>query len=190
MGKVSYAGLKLKTKHDVKTFDFCGNEIEVSQYLDAENKYDLLMITLQEAEEDGIYNAFKLDVYFHLNLVYMYTNLSFTDKQKENGLKLYDALKSNGFIDQMLENMDESEYDDLLKNLEDIISNTMTYRNTAGAVLQSLIQDLPKNAAAAKEIVDSFDKEKYQEVIQFAQVANGGRNIKTNEKVVEMKGQE
>lgn len=190
MAKVSYAGLKLKAKHDVKTFDFCGNEIEVLQYLGAEDKYDLLMITLQKAEEDGIYNAFKLDVFFHLNLVYMYTNLSFTDKQKEDELRLYDALKSNGFIDKMLEAMDEDEYDNLLKCLEDILSDIMTYRNTAGAVLQSVIQDLPKNAAAAKEIVDSFDKEKYQEVIQFAQAANGGRDLKTNGKLVQMTGQE
>ena len=34
----------------------------------------------------------------------------------------------------------------------------LTYRNTAGAVLQSVINDLPRNAQAAAEIVESFDK--------------------------------
>ena len=90
--KVSYANLKLKTKDEIKTFNFNNTEIEVKQYLPIEDKYDLVMITLQKAEENGIYNALKLDMYFHLHLVYMYTNLSFTEKQKENEMKIYDTL--------------------------------------------------------------------------------------------------
>ena len=80
--KVSYANLKLKTKYEIKTFNFNNTEIEVKQYLPIEDKYDLVMITLQKAEENGIYNALKLDMYIHLHLVYMYTNLSFIEKQK------------------------------------------------------------------------------------------------------------
>ena len=79
--KVSYANLKLKVDTSVDTFDFNNQTIEVLKYLPIEDKYDLIMITLQKAEEDGIYNDIKLDMYFHLNLVYMYTNLSFTETQ-------------------------------------------------------------------------------------------------------------
>ena len=110
MAKVSYANLKLKTNQEVKKFEFNGQEIEVLQYLPTEDKYDLIMTTLQKSEEDGIYNDMKLDVYFHLHLVYMYTNLSFTDKQRENETKIYDTLKSNGFIDNLLINIPEYEY--------------------------------------------------------------------------------
>lgn len=181
--KVSYANLKLKVDTSINTFDFEGNKIEVLKYLPIEDKYDLVMITLQKAFENGIYNAMKVDVFFHLHLVYMYTNLSFTDKQKENELKLYDTLKSNGFIDLLLETIEESEYNFLYECINEIISDSLNYRNTAGAVIQSLINDLPKNAQAAREIVDSFDKEKYQEVIAFSEAANGNRTIN---KVVEM----
>jgi hypothetical protein len=55
----------------------------------------------------------------------------------------------------------------------------LKYKNTAAAVLSGIVQDLPKNAAAAKEIMDSFDPNKYQQVIDFATAANGGRNINT-----------
>jgi len=178
--KVSYANLKLKVKQDIATFDFNDTTIEVIQYLPIEDKIDLVDITLQKAEEAGIYDPVKLDMFFHLHLVYMYTNLSFTDKQKDNEAKIYDTLKSNGFIDKMLEVINPTEYDDLLGFIEDKINDIMTYKNTAGAVLQSLINDLPKNAQVAKDIVDSFDKEKYSEVIEFAQAANGGRNTITN----------
>ena len=146
MSKIAYSTLKLKTDDSVNTFEFQGKTIEVLKYLNIEDKYDLVMITLQKAFENGIYNAMKVDVFFHLHLVYMYTNLSFTDKQKENELKLYDTLKSNGFIDLLLETIEESEYNFLYECINEIISDSLNYRNTAGAVIQSLINDLPKNA--------------------------------------------
>lgn len=176
--KVSYANLKLKVNNPIKTFDFNGNQIEVLQYLPIEDKYDLIMITLQKAKENGIYNDLKLDMYFALHIVYMYTNLSFTDKQKENEFKIYDALKSNGFLDKLLPVIPESEYDDLVGYIKQIMQNELEYNTTAAAVIRNLIDDLPTNAAAAAQIVDNFNPEKYQAVIDFATAANGNRPIK------------
>ena len=178
MAKVSYANLKLKVDNSVKTFDFNGNQIEVLQYLPVEDKYDLIMITLQKAKENGIYNDLKLDMYFALHIVYMYTNLSFTDKQKENEPKIYDALKSNGFFDKLLPIIPESEYDDLISSMKQIMQDELEYNTTAAAVIKNLISDLPTNAAAAAQIVDNFNPEKYQAVIDFANAANGNRPIK------------
>ncbi len=169
--KVSYAKLNLKVNTEVNTFKFKDNKIEVLKYLPVEDKYDLIMVALQKAEEDGIYNELKLDMYFHLYLVYMYTNLSFTDKQKENEAKIFDSLKSNGFLDAFLSTIDESEYDELLDMMTSIKKEILTYKNTAGAVLQSLINDLPQNAQQAAAIVQNFDPKKYQAVIDFAKAA-------------------
>ena len=181
MAKISYANLKLKVDKSVETFDFNENKIEVLRYLPIEDKRDLVEITLQKAEENGIYNPVLLDMYFHLHLVYMYTNLSFTEKQKENEAKIYDALACNGFFHKFFEVLPEDEYEDLMDYIEDIMEDIMTYKNTAGAVLQSIIQDLPRNAQAAADIVKSFDPNQYQAVIDFATAANGGRNIETNQ---------
>ena len=52
-------------------------------------------------------------------------------------------------------------------------------------MLRRMVQDLPKNAEAAKEIVDSFDRTQYQDLLDFTVAANGGRNIKTNRPVEE-----
>ena len=51
--KVSYANMKLKVNTSVKTFDFGGQKVEVLQYLPAQDKYDLLMVTLQKSMENG-----------------------------------------------------------------------------------------------------------------------------------------
>jgi hypothetical protein len=181
MAKVSYANLKLKPNTSVSSFEFCGQQVEVLNYLPIEDKYDFVMITLQKAEDEGIYNPLLLDLYFHLHLVYMYTNLSFTDKQKENELKIYDTLVSNGFFEKFYEVFNQDEYNDLMTYIEELQEMFLYYRNTAGAVIQSIIQDLPKNAQVAADIVESFNPSQYQAVMDFAMAANGGRNINTNQ---------
>ena len=177
MGKVSYANMKLKVKNEVKTFKFQNNDIEVIQYLSSEDKYSLINITLQKSLEDGFYNPLKLDVYFHLHLVYMYTDISFTEKQKEDEFKIFDTLKNNGFIDLMLENIPEDEYNYLLKIMEETIEKNEKYKNTVAGIMSKLIDDLPTNAQAAMDIVNNFDEDKFQAVKDFARAANGGREI-------------
>lgn len=177
MAKISYASLKLKVNDKVKTFDFNENKIEVLQYLPVEDKYDLVSITLQKARENNIYNDLLLDIYFQLHLVYTYTNLTFTEKQRENEMKLYDTLQSNGFFDAMMEVFNEDEYAQLLGYVERQKEDELAYNTTAAALVKSLIQDLPAQAEAMSDILNNFDKEKYQEVINFAKAANGGRAI-------------
>lgn len=181
MAKITFASMKLKTNVDIKEIQIGEHIVEVKQYLPIEDKNDLVQIALQKAEENGIYNEILLDMYFNLNLIYLYTNITFTDKQREDEAKLYDILESNGIIDKVAAALPENEYTELIGYMNQMKETILRYRNTAGAVLQSIIQDLPKNAAAAKELVDQFDPSKYQAVVDFANAANGNRNINTNE---------
>ena len=120
MARVSYANLKLKINSDVKTFKVGETEVEVSQYLPYQDKYALVMLTLQNAEENGIYNPIKLDRYFNLYLIYSYTNINFTEKQREDEDKLYDVLESNSIIEQTINAIPDSEYETLLAYIEEI----------------------------------------------------------------------
>lgn len=174
---ISYANMKLKPVTTTHKFEWNGNEIEILDYLPIEDKYDLIMITLQKSLEDGYYNPIKIDEFFHLHLIYMYTNINFTEKQKEDEHKLYDSLKSNGLIDAFIEQMNEFDYSELFNMLDDTKRELTEYKRSISALIQSLIIDLPKQAEAAKQIVDSFDAEKYQNVINFAKAANGGREM-------------
>ena len=65
MSKVSYLNLKLKTDTSTETIDWNNNSIEIKQYLPIEEKYNLVMVTLQEAKESNIYNPLKIDLFFH-----------------------------------------------------------------------------------------------------------------------------
>ena len=174
---ISYANMKLKPVTTTHKFEWNGNEIEVLDYLPVEDKYDLIMITLQKSLEDGYYNPVKIDEFFHLHLIYMYTNINFTEKQKEDEHKLYDSLKSNGLIDAFIEQMNEFDYSELFNMLDDTKRELIEYKRSTSALIQSLVSDLPKQAEAMKNIMDNFDPNKYKEVLNFAKAANGGREI-------------
>jgi hypothetical protein len=73
--------------------------------------------------------------------------------------------------------MDKNEYNNLLNLINQKIENELKYNTTTAAILNQLITDLPKNAEAAKNIVDNFDPDKYKAVIDFAYSANGNRPI-------------
>ena len=181
--KVSYANMKLKTNTSVKTFEFGGQKVEVLQYLPAQDKYDLLMVTLQKSLEDNLYNEFKLNLYFELHLVYMYTNISFTEKQREDEFKLYDTLKSNGFYEKFFQVINEDEYNELFEQLNAIKNASFKNKRSVAGLIGEFINDLPANAEAAAKIVESFDPEQYKAVVDFARYANGGRDINTNQPV-------
>ena len=177
MAKITYSSLKLKIKDEVKTIDYNGNQIEIKQYLPIEDKIDLIDIVLQKSKEDNIYNPMKMDMYFHLYLIYLYTNITFTEKQKEDEGKLYDILNSNGLIDLIIENLSENEYDYLLDLLSEKENILLSYNTTAAAIVANIINDLPKNAQIMADIMQNFNPEQYQNVINFAKAANGGRDI-------------
>lgn len=178
MIKTSYANLKLKLNTEVKSVDYNGNAIEVLQYLPIDDKYSLINVTLQKAKEGSIYNPLKKDMYFHLNLVYMYSSLTFTEKQREDESKLYDTLVSNGLMDLIIEAIPESEYTILYSYLDEQEELLLTYKNTFGGAISEIIENLPLRADEMQQIVSTFDPEKFQNVLDFAKAANGGREIK------------
>lgn len=177
MAKVTYASLKLKTNADVETFDFNGNTIELLQYLPIQDKYDLIAMALENSVEEGIYNPIKLDMYFHLYLVYMYTNVTFTDKQREDEMKLYDTLQSNGFIDMVLDRISDSEYNTLTTYLEETLDYLVEYQNTTAFLLKGVIADFTSKFNGIQDMIKDIDEEKFTEVINFAKSLNGGREI-------------
>ncbi|MBR3673899.1 MAG: hypothetical protein IKN65_06445 [Clostridia bacterium] len=103
---MKYSELNLSQNTDVNFVKIGDTEIEVLQYLPIEDKIDLIDIALQNAKENGIYDEMKLDMYFNLYLVFMYTNLEFSDEERADLAKLYDELESNGVFLDIIEAMD------------------------------------------------------------------------------------
>lgn len=152
-------------------------EIKIKEYLPLKDKIDLVQIVLQKANENGIYNEMLLDMYFNLYTVFMYTDLFFEEEEKADEFKLYDELHSSGLLAEILSKIPEDEYASLIDYLEVMRNNHNNYGRSVAGVVRMLIQDLPKNAEAASQILEHFNIEDYPNVAKFAQAANGNRPI-------------
>lgn len=170
---MKYSDFNLKINTDTISVD----NINILQYLPIEDKNSIIQLALQESEENGIYNLLKVRMFFDLFIVYSYTDIEFTDEEKLDPTKLYDELRSNGLIDTILENMNESELSYLDELLEATMDMKITNRNNIASVFSTFVESLPTNASSALDIIEKFNPDNFQKVIDFATAANGGRPI-------------
>jgi hypothetical protein len=100
MAKVPFSKLGLKVNNDVTVITFNDYDIEVNRYLPFKEKTELASnIINYSVDDNGFYNPLKVKLYMVLEVVYAYTNLTFTPKMKEDPFKLYDALVSSGLFE-------------------------------------------------------------------------------------------
>ena len=87
MAKISYTklGVNKEELNKVQTVEYNGQTIEVKQYLPVIEKSELITRVLNNSvdENNGYYNLLKMDMYLALESVYAYSNISFTEKQKD-----------------------------------------------------------------------------------------------------------
>ncbi len=172
-----YKDLGLKTNDQVKTISIQGKDINIIQYLPILQKNDLVQIALQQAKQDGVINQIKLDILFNMYIVFMYTDLVFSDEERADVAQLYDELQSSGILNRILGAMNDSEYESLLSYLEIMRKTQEEHERSAMGAVRTFIQDLPKYATEAADILKDVDLEKYKQVKAFAEAANGGRPI-------------
>ena len=172
--KVSFANLKLKVQdisHEVQFSNDNGQTIAFSviDYLPIQDKLDLVNIAIAKSR-DGYnnINRYLAKELMNLYIVIMYTNISFTEKQKENEYKLYDILKSNQIIETVIKAMPQQEYLELQTLLEMLIEDEKNMNKSIAGAINNLLENLPKSAEAAQDIINSFDQEKYGQVLDLA----------------------
>ena len=175
---MQYKDLNLKINTETKKVP--GLDIEVLQFLPIQDKIDLIDIALQKSEQDGIYNEMKLEMYFNLYIIYLYTNLVFNEEDRIDEFTLYNELESNDIISKVIATIPEEEYDFLFDTLQIMKKNSIKYKNSVASVLNSFIKDLPKNAEQAMNIMQNFNPNDYKEIQNFAEKANANRPIGIN----------
>ena len=153
--------------NEYNTIVFNGQEIKVFKYLPIADKFDLIMVALQKSIVENVYNPLKLDAFFKLNIVYLYTDLTFDIEDRIDESGLFDILTTSGLMAAIEEGMDQVERMHLYSMLQECLEAERSYRTTAAAIVSKIINDMPKNAEATKNIVDNFDKEKFQEIMNF-----------------------
>lgn len=175
MAKVSFKNLGLKVNQEVKVINFNGQEIEVKQYLPVNDKLELIgnVINKESASDaNNFANPIKIRMFIALEVLYNYTNLNITDKQKEDEQKLYDVIVSSGLFAAIQEAIPQDELDFLMRGVWDSVDAIYSYNNSMLGILESISQDYsnlnldaneiqskladPQNLGLLKEILTKF----------------------------------
>ena len=142
MAKPTFAKMALKMNTETKTVKIGEQEIEVKQYLPVNDKLILISNVLNNAADDNNFsNPIKLDIFTSLEIVFIYTNISFTDKQKEDLVKLYDLMESNNIFNQIIAVIPEEEYNCIIDGVQKCSDAVYTYRNSAMGIFEMIGQD-------------------------------------------------
>ena len=153
MAKVTFTKLALKKKEEVRNIKINGNDIEVKQYLPVNDKLNLIARVISGAhDENNFPNPIKIEVIGSIEIIMAYTNITFTDKQKEDIAKLYDILDSNEVIDQVIAAIPEDEYNFLIEGIDETVNAVYAYQNSALGILDTISQDYSNLNLDATEI--------------------------------------
>lgn len=136
-------------------YNKAGEEVyyEVKHYLPFKDKLELVSrIINQSIDDNGFYNPMRVKLYMTLEVVYAYTNLSFTEKMKEDPFKLYDILVSTGIFTDILSGICESDWKEIQENVWSTIENIYKYKNSIMGILDTLKSDYSSLDFDATEI--------------------------------------
>lgn len=153
MAKVSFTKLSLKPNNKVVEVIFNEQIIEVKQYLPVEEKLELIGRVLELShDQNNFSNPIKVQVYTALEIIDRYTNINFTDKQKENPTKLYDLLNGNGLLEKIISAIPQVEYDEIIAGVYNTTDAVYAYQNSVLGILDTITQDYSNLNLDATEI--------------------------------------
>lgn len=164
MAKIPFTKLKCKINTDEVPVQIGEETIAVKQYLPIQEKLGLIgrVIELAHMQDENYSNPVKAAAFRDLEVIFAYTNITFTDKQKEDPAKLYDLLYSTGIIDTVIDNIPEDEYVSIVVGIDESIEAVYKYQNSALGILNGIkesysdteinVEDMQK---AVKELADS-----------------------------------
>lgn len=155
MAKIPFSKLGLKINTKVKTLTFNEQEVEVLDYLPISEKLDLITTVINNTvDNNGYYNPVKLEIYLVLEIINAYTNLTFTAKQKEDPLKLYDLLCSTNFLNEVMNIIDPEEISMIKTSIYNSVKSIYDYRNSVLGILEAITtnySELDLNAQVIQE---------------------------------------
>lgn len=159
MAKVGLTKLGLTKNIEVEIVEWNEQKIEVKQYLPIEEKLELITrIVNLSVDDNGYYNPAKVYIYTILEILYTYTNINFTDKQKEDVAKTYDLVVSSGLSAKIFGALNPYEYQQLQEWIRELIESIYQYKNSAYGILDAVKTDYADMDLDAKNIIETLDK--------------------------------
>lgn len=132
--------------------------ISVVQYLPLEKKLAIMQNIIEQAgnNEEGFYNIVKLTVFYTIEMLRVYTNISFTEKQLEDPQKLYDIIVLNNIWETVKDSIPEKERDYIWENTCALAREITEYNHSALGILKLMSDDYENLNFGVQEITEKL----------------------------------
>lgn len=144
MAKIGFTKLKLNAHYDdTKILPWGDEVVSIKVYLPMKEKLDLITrIVNATLDNNDFCNDCLFVMNFVIEMVAAYTNINFTEKQREDYYKLYDQLVNSGFWDAFHHILTESTPSEDLSFVHTMAKATIDqvykYRCSAAGILSEL----------------------------------------------------
>lgn len=170
MEKIPFSQLNLSLKDDVKIVNINGIDVAVKQYIPAEEQLEICANVLSySADNNNFASSTKIEVFFALELLYHFTNLEFTEAEKDDPAALFDILESNNVFNMIISAIPNDMYELLFDAVGLTIENYYEYKNSALGIFERISTDYKDLNFEAedikKKIADPGNLELLKEVL-------------------------
>ncbi len=141
--KPTFNDLKMELPLKIKFIKIKDTDVEIKQYLPVNDKLELITRVLEQVAQNDypFANPVQMDVYTALEILYAYTNIDFSEEEKENPAELYDELEKQGIINMVVNAIPEVEYNFLVEGIEETIKAYYSYRNSIKGIIADTVTD-------------------------------------------------
>ena len=175
MAKLAFSKLQnvktLPELVDMATFEGC--ELKIKQYLPLEEKLQLLTNVLEmSGADEGYFNLVQLEVFYRIEMIKAYTNITFTDKQLENPAKLYDLLCMNQIWEKVSALIPENESNYIWGAILDMAREITTYNRSLAGIMKTLSADYAGLDTVASNVQNTLETPEMRNLLNVF----GGQN--------------
>ena len=170
MAKISLTKLGLKKNTEVSTLEWNGQIIEIKQYLPMEEKLKVIENIVNKSLDDNNFaNPARMRIHLVLEIMYAYTNINFTEKQKEDFLGLYDLIISSGLWDAICMVMNSfSDFGIVEQTVYEVVGEVYRYKTSLLGMLEAAsidYQNLDLDATKIQEKLGNRENVEFLEKV-------------------------
>ena len=166
MAKIGLTKLNLKKNTDIFQIKWNEQIIEVKQYLPIIDKLTLVENIVNNSLDDNNFaNPARIQIHTILQIMYAYTNINFTDKQKEDFLGLYDLIVSSGLWRKVYE-VGYADFNIVTDTVREVINEIYKYKTSLLGVLEAVTTDYQNLDLDAEKIREKLGKRENVEFLE------------------------
>ena len=166
--KIGLTKLGLKKNTNLIPLEWGDQVIQIKEYLPIEDKTKIIEnIVNASLDDNNFVNPARLMINTVLEIIFIYTNINFTDKQKEDRLNLYDLFVSSGLWAAIEEKLIEvGELAIIQTTTKEIINEIYKYKNSALGILQAISEDYSNLELDAEKIKEKISNKENVEFLK------------------------